>query len=113
MEGIKKREKLRVSGRGGGSNVLRLDGFVSRGGGPGGMKVQAVKYREREKSYKVSVCIEGGRGGGEVDKVWRFCTLRGLSCWGFGLSRSLREVEGEGGLIMRRLRDCTFEKRKC
>jgi hypothetical protein len=35
VEGIKKREKLRVSGRGGGGNVLRLDGFVSRGGGGG------------------------------------------------------------------------------
>jgi len=70
-------------------------------------------YRRREKSYKVSVCTERwgrGRGG---DKVWRFCTLAGLNGWGFGLSRSLREVGGEGELIMRRLRDCTFEKRKC
>jgi len=39
----------------------------------------------------------GREGEGGVDKVWRFCTLRGLGCWGFGLSRSLREVEGEGG----------------
>jgi hypothetical protein len=76
------------------------------------MKVQAAKYREREKSYKVSVCIEGGGGGGGGQSV-EVLYLEGLSCWGFGLSRSLREVEGEGGLIMRRLRDCTFEKRKC
>ena len=53
------------------------------------MKVQAAKYGGREKSYKVSVCIEGGRGGGGGQSV-EVLYLKGIKLLGL---RSIEVIE--------------------